>query len=89
MPERDDDWQYDPPLDYHDPTAGIGGAPPAVSALVLRAWLAGGALGACVGGIMLTAVLSGPVALIVVLAVVSVTAIIDLVVVDRRRRQLR
>lgn len=27
--------------DYHDPTAGIGGAPPARSALTLRLWLAG------------------------------------------------
>lgn len=26
--------------DYHDPTAGIGGAPPARSALTLRLWLA-------------------------------------------------
>ena len=26
---------------YHDPTAGIGGAPPARSALTLRLWLAG------------------------------------------------
>lgn len=27
--------------DYHDPTAGIGGASPARSALTLRLWLAG------------------------------------------------
>ena len=27
--------------DYHDPTGGFGGAPPARSALTLRMWLAG------------------------------------------------
>jgi hypothetical protein len=87
--ERDDDWRYDPPLDYHDPTAGIMGAPPAASALVLRTWLAAGAIVACVAGIVLTAVLSGPTALIVLLGVAAVTAVVDLVVISLRRRRLR
>ncbi|WP_317496100.1 hypothetical protein [Haloechinothrix sp. LS1_15] len=33
--------------DYHDPTAGIGGAAPAYSALTLRLWLSGFALALC------------------------------------------
>jgi hypothetical protein len=42
-PHRDADRErYERGLDdYHDPTAGIGGAPPARSALTLRLWLAG------------------------------------------------
>jgi fatty acid desaturase len=36
--------------DHHDPTAGFGGAPPARSALTLRAWLAGFGLVACLIG---------------------------------------
>src|SRR3954452_24265020 len=36
--------------DYHDPTAGFGGAPPARSALTLRAWLAGFGLVVCLVG---------------------------------------
>jgi hypothetical protein len=36
--------------DYHDPTAGFGGAAPARSALTLRAWLAGFGLVVCLVG---------------------------------------
>jgi hypothetical protein len=74
-------------LDVHDPTAGIGGAAPAASALTLRLWLAGAAIAGCVAGIILTIVVSGPVALIVVLAVVALTAIADVVVVATRKRR--
>jgi Family of unknown function (DUF6343) len=75
-----------PRLDYHDPSAGIGGAPPAASALTLRLWLAAAALLACVGGVVLDVVVSGPVWLLVVLALVAVTTIVDLFVIERRRR---
>jgi hypothetical protein len=75
-----------PRLDYHDPSAGIGGAPPAASALTLRLWLAGAALAACVAGIVLTVVINGPAWLVVVLALVAVTTMVDLVVIERRRR---
>jgi Family of unknown function (DUF6343) len=75
-----------PRLDYHDPSAGIGGAPPAASALTLRLWLAAAALVACLAGIVLTIVISGPVWLVVVLALVAVTTIVDLVVIERRKR---
>lgn len=34
--------------DYHDPTAGFGGAAPAYSALTLRLWLAGIGVVLCV-----------------------------------------
>ena len=75
-----------PRLDYHDPTAGVGGAPPAASALTLRLLIAGFALLLCVGGIVLVAVRGGPVALSVVLAVVGLTAVADLVVILVRKR---
>jgi hypothetical protein len=89
VPERDDEWRNDPPLDYHDPTAGIGGAPPAASALVLRAWLAAVAVAICVGSIVLTLAVNGPLALVVVLGVIAVTAVLDLVVIVRRRHRLQ
>jgi hypothetical protein len=75
-----------PRLDYHDPTAGIGGAAPAASALTLRLWLAGAALAGCLAGIVLTVVVSGPLWLIVVLAVAGVSTVVDLIVIERRRR---
>jgi hypothetical protein len=76
-----------PRLDVHDPTAGIGGAAPAASALRLRLWLASAAIAGCVIGIVLTIVRGGPVALIVVLGLVAATAVVDVgVVVTRIRR---
>jgi hypothetical protein len=78
--------EREPRLDYHDPTAGIDGAPPAASALTLRVWLAGMALVACVAGAIATVVVGGPVAFVVVLGVVAVTAVADLLVIWRRRR---
>jgi membrane protein YdbS with pleckstrin-like domain len=85
----DDEWRLDPPLDYHDPTAGIGGAPAAASALTLRILLASAAVVACVAGIVLTILVSGPAALIVLLAIVAATAIVDLWVITLRRRRGR
>jgi hypothetical protein len=76
-----------PRLDYHDPTAGIGGAAPAASALTLRLWLAAAALAGCVAGIVLTIVVSGPTVLVVVLAMVAMTAIADIVVVATRKHR--
>jgi len=75
-----------PRLDYHDPTAGIAGAPPAASALTLRLLLAAGALVACVAGAVLDLVLGGPVWLVVVLAATGLTAVLDLGVVAARKR---
>lgn len=63
--------------DHHDPTAGIGGAPPARSALTLRALLAGFGLVVCVVGTVL-ALIAGVRWLAVVLAVVALVALVDL-----------
>lgn len=71
--------------DYHDPTAGIGGAPPSRSALTLRLLLAGfGFVLFLVAAIWLAAV-DGPVALVVVFAVLALIAAVDIVVVIRRK----
>ncbi|MGY1703886.1 DUF6343 family protein [Geodermatophilus sp. SYSU D00697] len=73
--------------DHHDPTAGIGGAAPARSALTLRLVLAAFGLVVCaVAGVLwLTADL--PVWPAVVLLVLAVVALVDLVVVARRKRR--
>lgn len=74
-----------PADDYHDPTAGFGGAPPARSALTLRLLLA-------IFGLVVMAAL-GVLAFVrhaTVLAtiawVIALTAVVDIVVVVRRRR---
>ncbi len=75
-----------PRLDYHDPTAGIGGAAPAASALTLRLWLASAALVGGIAAIGLTVAVGGPGWLVVVLALAAVSAVVDLVVIARRKR---
>ena len=72
--------------DYHDPTAGVGGARPAQSALTLRLILAIFGLVVCtVGGIVLLGVDAVPVALPVVLFVFAAIAAVDIVVIIRRK----
>ena len=72
--------------DYHDPTAGFAGAPPAQSALTLRLVLAVFGLVVCtVGGIVLLAVDGVPVALPAVLLVLAAIAAVDIVVIVRRK----
>lgn len=73
--------------DHHDPTAGLGGAPPALSALTLRRLLAG--LGAVLfgGGAIGVLVVDGSPALAAVLGLVAVLAVVNLVVVTRRKRR--
>ncbi len=71
---------------YHDPTAGIGGASPALSALTLRAWLAGFGLLLCAVLAVLLAnaglpVLSG------IAVVAAVIAAVDLLWVLHRKRR--
>jgi hypothetical protein len=72
--------------DHHDPTAGFGGAPPARSALTLRAVLAAFGLVFCAGAAWISFAagwsLSGW-----VLAVVAVIAVVDLAVVLNRKRR--
>ena len=73
--------------DHHDPTAGFGGAPPAQSALTLRLLLAGFGLAVCVAGGILLLVAGVPVWIAVVLFVLAAVAVVDLVVVARRKRR--
>jgi Flp pilus assembly protein TadB len=71
--------------DYHDPTAGIGGAAPAQSALTLRLVLAVFGLLVCVaGGIALLAA-GAPVWAAVVVFFFGAVALVDIVVVARRK----
>jgi Flp pilus assembly protein TadB len=84
-PERSrEDYEQGLP-DYHDPTAGFGGAPPAQSALTLRLVLAGFGLVVCVAGGILLLVAGVPVWIAVVLFVLAAVALADLVVVTRRK----
>ena len=72
---------------YHDPTARIGGAAPAYSALTLRLWLA-------VFGLLVSAALAiwlylidVPGGFVIVLVVLAATALIDIAVIVRRKRR--
>lgn len=71
--------------DYHDPTAGIGGAAPTHSALTLRLVLAVFGLLVCTAGSIWTAAVGGPVWLVIVLVVLALVAVVDLVVIARRK----
>lgn len=70
--------------DYHDPTAGIGGAPPARSALTLRLVLAAFGLVFC-GVMAVVAIRADLVVVAIILGILAVVAFIDLVVVARRK----
>jgi hypothetical protein len=70
--------------DYHDPTAGIGGAPPARSALTLRLLLAIFGL-VVMAGLGALALVKHSGALAVVAFVIAATALVDIVVILRRR----
>jgi len=70
--------------DYHDPTAGVGGSSPALSALTLRLWLAGFGLVFCGIGAWLAFRIGLP-WLGVVLAVLAVIAAVDLAWVAHRK----
>jgi hypothetical protein len=76
------------PDDYHDPTAGLGGAPPARSALGLRLALAIFGVVVCAGGAVAFAVVGAP-AGTVAMAVLAAVAVVDIVVVARRIRSER
>lgn len=72
--------------DYHDPTAGIGGASPARSALTLRLVLAAFGLLFC-GFAAWFAFEAGLPLLGVILAVLALTALVDLGWVAHRKRR--
>jgi hypothetical protein len=72
--------------DYHDPTAGFGGAPPARSALTLRLVLAAFGLVFCAGAAWFAFSLGPELRwLAVVLVVLAVAALVDLVWVGYRK----
>ncbi|HEY4631137.1 MAG TPA: DUF6343 family protein [Blastococcus sp.] len=71
--------------DYHDPTAGFGGAAPARSALTLRLILAVFGLLVCVGGGVAVLAVGAPAWAAVVLFVLAAVALIDMVVIIRRK----
>ncbi len=72
---------------YHDPTAGIGGAAPASSALTLRLWLALFGLVTCSVLAVWLAVIDVPTGFVVVLVVLAATSLIDIAAVLRRKRR--
>ncbi len=72
--------------DYHDPTAGIGGAAPAQSALTLRAVLAAFGLVFCAGAAWFGFAAGFP-AIGWVMVVVAVIALVDLGWVLHRKRR--
>jgi hypothetical protein len=72
---------------YHDPTAGIGGAAPARSALTLRLVLAGFGLLVCAAGAVLLALAGVPAPWVVTFAVLALVAAVDIVVIARRKRR--
>jgi hypothetical protein len=71
---------------YHDPTAGLAGAAPTRSALTLRLVLAAFGLVVCVAGCIAAAFLDVP-AVSVILGIAAVIAVVDIVVVARRKRR--
>jgi hypothetical protein len=71
--------------DYHDPTAGFAGAPPAQSALTLRLVLAAFGLVVCIAGGILFLAAGLPVWTAVVLFVFGAVALVDLVIIIRRK----
>lgn len=70
---------------HHDPTAGIGGAAPAQSALTLRLVLAVLGLVVCGLGAVLFARAGLPTGLVAVLVALALVALVDLAVVARRK----
>ena len=72
---------------YHDPTAGIGGAAPAYSALTLRLVLAAFGLLSCTALVIGLLVIRAPIAFVVVSVILAATAAIDIAVVVRRKRR--
>jgi hypothetical protein len=83
-PRSREDYERGVP-DYHDPTAGFGGARPAQSALTLRLVLAVFGLVVCVAGGVLFLAADLPVWAAVALFVLAAIALVDLVVIVRRK----
>jgi hypothetical protein len=75
-------------LDYHDPTAGVGGAPPARSSLGFRLALAIFGLLICTAGAVAFALVGAPV-WAGILGALAAIALVDIGQVVRRMRRER
>lgn len=76
-----------PRPDYHDPTAGWGGAPPALSALTLRAWLAAFGFVVCAAAAVVAVLVGAPVVWAVTMGALAAIAAVDFAVVIGRKRR--
>jgi Family of unknown function (DUF6343) len=72
--------------DYHDPLAGIGGAPPAYSALTLRLVLSIFGLLVCTVGAIGLGYAGVPI-IVIILAALAVSAAVDIAVIVGRKRR--
>ncbi|HSU34980.1 MAG TPA: hypothetical protein VLJ88_04910 [Propionibacteriaceae bacterium] len=72
---------------YHDPTAGIGGAPPALSALTLRLCLAVFGVLTCTGLAIWLYVRDVPIGFVLLLVLLVAAGVIDIAVIVRRKRR--
>jgi hypothetical protein len=72
---------------YHDPTAGIGGAAPAYSALTLRLCLAAFGVVACTALAIWLYVIGVPIGFVVVLGALAAVGVLDIVAILRRKRR--
>jgi Family of unknown function (DUF6343) len=72
---------------YHDPTAGIGGAPRAISALRLRLYLAVFGLVTCTAFAIWSYLINAPLVLLIILVSMAAIAAIDIAIIGRRKRR--
>jgi hypothetical protein len=72
---------------HHDPTSGIGGAVPAISALTWRLWLAVFGLVICTAFAIWSYLINAPIGFVVVLLALAAVAVIDIAVILRRKRR--
>lgn len=73
--------------DYHDPLAGIGGAPPAQSALTARLVFAVFGLVSASAGVALFLLASVPVGFLVLMCVIAAALVVDIAVIVHRKRR--
>ena len=72
---------------YHDPTAGIGGAAPASSALTLRLVLAVFGVFTCTALAIWLYVIDVPIGFVVVPALLATAGVLDMAIILRRKRR--
>ena len=72
---------------YHDPTSGIGGAAPALSALTLRLCLALLGMVTCTALAIWLYGMDVPVGFVVVLVMLAAAGAVDIAVILRRKRR--